>query len=306
MRHFIAGIFLIIANLSFAQFPCWTQPNADYAVNFDDGECMEGLFIDTVSNSNNNWQIGVPQKNTFNSAESFPNSIVTDTINPYPINDTSSFIFSHLAGYGFVYHHTAAIQGLYMANTDSLNDFGSIELSPDNGNTWIDLINDNTVASAWYTPIPILTGNSNGWQHFYFDVLSTASLLGIAEGDTIKYRFTFTSDGVSDSLDGLMFDSFMFYDYVEGIDEIGFNKIVSKSFPSPATEATTIEYSNPSHAVFELKLTNNLGEEMLSCSGLTENSVSIDLSNFDAGIYTYFLRSAEKKSWSTGKIVKVN
>lgn len=304
MRQFILGIFLIITNSLIAQFPCWTGEYL-YSINFDDGQCMEGLYIDTVSNINNIWQIGAPQKNLFNSAYSAPNSIVTDTVNTYPINDTSSFIISHIAGSGFYYGHTASIQGYYMANTDSLNDFGSIELSPDNGNTWIDIINDNSVLSAWNSQIPTLTGNSNGWQYFDFNVLSTAGTLGITSGDTLKYRFTFISDSNLDSLDGLMFDNFLFQDYVEGVNEIGFDNIESKTLPNPAMKTVTIEFDNPHQSPFELKVINNLGEEVFSHSKFKENSIVIDVSNLDAGIYTYILRSSESKSWSSGKVIKV-
>ena len=305
MRHFTLGIFLILAKSLIAQFPCWTGEYI-YSINFDDGQCMEGMYIDTTSNVNNTWQIGVPQKNLFTSAYSDLNSIVTDTINPYPINDTSSFIISHIAGSGFYYSHTASIQGYYLANTDSLKDFGNIELSVDNGNTWIDIINDKSVSSAWNSETPTLTGNSNGWKYFDFDVLSIAGILGITSGDTLKYRFTFISDSIIDSLDGLMFDSFLFQDYVEGINKIGFDKIESKTFPNPATNTVTIEFDNPLQTAFELKLTDNLGKEILKRSKLTENSIIIDISNLDGGIYTYILRDSESKSWSYGKVIKAN
>lgn len=304
MKQFTLSIFLTLTHSLIAQFPCWTGENV-YYINFDDGQCMEGLYIDTASNVNNIWQSGSPQKTVFNSAYSTPNSIVTDTINPYPINDTSSFIISHIAGSGFYYGHTASILGYYMVNSDSLNDYGSIELSPDNGNTWIDIINDNSVSSACDSQIPTLTGNSNGWKYFDFNVLSTAETLGITAGDTLKYRFTFISDSNLDSPDGLMFDNFIFVDYVEGIDEIGFDKIESKIFPNPAMNTITIEFDNPLQSKFELKIINNLGKEILNRSIFKENSIMIDISNLDAGVYTYILQSSESKRWSNGKLIKI-
>src|SRR5690606_28661361 len=56
---------------------------------FDGNDTLTGhrLQIDTGSI----WQIGPPQKSVFDSAATNPNVIVTDTINTYPINDTSSF-----------------------------------------------------------------------------------------------------------------------------------------------------------------------------------------------------------------------
>ena len=55
---------------------------------------------------------------------------------------------------GFAFVHTAILSGEYYVNSDSLTDFGLIEFSPDNGTTWIDLINDTTYANDlwWNSP----------------------------------------------------------------------------------------------------------------------------------------------------------
>ena len=123
------------------------------------------LSIDSISNSNNIWQIGQPQKNIFDSASSLPNAIVTDLTNPYSINDTSSFIITHVAGMGFWMGHTFDLSFDYFVDTDSLNDYGIIEFSPDNGATWCNL-NDNSTYCFWWNGLNnafFLTGSSNGW-----------------------------------------------------------------------------------------------------------------------------------------------
>ena len=65
------------------------------------------IEIDT-SNAGNIWQIGQPDKAIFDSAFSAPNAIVTDTVNYYPINDSSSFIlmFELLRPLGFTMRPT--------------------------------------------------------------------------------------------------------------------------------------------------------------------------------------------------------
>lgn len=305
MKLFIASVSLIISSSLSAQSPCWGGATI-YPINFDDGLCMEGLYIDTSSNANNIWEIGIPQKNTFISAHSVPNVIVTDKLNPYPANDTSSFIIYHVAGAGFYFNYAAAIEGYYSVNSDSLNDFGSIELSPDNGNTWYDIVNDVSFASSWWSSIPTLTGNSNGWNYFYFDVLSANGILGIVSGDTLQYRFTFISDNNPESLDGLMFDNFVFQDYIEGIDEPGFNQIQSNAFPNPVTNKVTIEFDNPLQTAFEITVIDAVGKEILERSGLNKDSATLDISELEAGIYTYIIQSPESKAWSSGKIVRAN
>jgi hypothetical protein len=57
------------------------------------------LNIDVASNPNNIWQIGPPQKAVLNNSNSSPNVIITDTINSYPITDTSSFTIESTAIY---------------------------------------------------------------------------------------------------------------------------------------------------------------------------------------------------------------
>src|SRR4051812_30284690 len=49
------------------------------------------FYIDSLQ-TNNIWQLGKPSKPVFDSAYSKPLALVTDTLHPYPINNTSSFI----------------------------------------------------------------------------------------------------------------------------------------------------------------------------------------------------------------------
>src|SRR5262245_57061736 len=136
MKKLLLSIsMLLISSISFAQFYFYT-------IDFEDTSSLYRLRIDTASNPNNIWQVGAPQKTVFTSAYSSPNVIVTDTINPYPINDTSSFTIVNIAGAGYVVVHTASLFGQYSVNSDTLTDFGMIEFSPDNGTSWYDIVND--------------------------------------------------------------------------------------------------------------------------------------------------------------------
>ena len=300
IKKLLPVIFLLITNSIIAQSICWFD-----SYNFESKGCSDGIFIDSITNPNNVWEIGVPEKNIFSSAKSKPNAIITDRKNPYPINDTSSFVIKKIAGWGYRFHHTATIEGYYYVNSDTLNDYGLIEISKDNGKTWYDIINNTTFNLGWWFEKPVLTGNSNGWKYFYFDVLSTEDIIGIIEGDTLLYRFTFISDDKFDSKDGLMFDNLYFEDFVEGINEISVNKIKSKSFPNPAVNQVTISYENVNQIPFEIKLIDNLGKEVLKPLITSESSISLDISSLNVGIYTYFIRNLENSDWSTGKIITI-
>ena len=54
----------------------------NYDMNFEDTASLNHhLRIDSLTNHNNLWQVGSPQKTVFTSASSLPNVIVTDTAN---------------------------------------------------------------------------------------------------------------------------------------------------------------------------------------------------------------------------------
>ena len=48
-------------------------------------------YLSIVPLPQNIWQIGVPHKTFFNTAYTLPNAIVTDTMNVYPVNNSSAF-----------------------------------------------------------------------------------------------------------------------------------------------------------------------------------------------------------------------
>jgi len=103
-------------------------------------------------------------KNVFSEAQLSTNAIITDTINPYPINDTSVFTVIHKVNLALAHKGKMALSGHYKVDSDSLKDYGLIEYSPDNGITWLDMINDELF--DWSSDKPVLTGSSD-WSYFY-------------------------------------------------------------------------------------------------------------------------------------------
>ena len=221
-------------------------------INFDNTNNIKSVFIDSVNFRHNVWQIGKPQKSIFKSAYSIPNAIVTDTINPYPINDTSSFIITHIVYYPGPPNSCNIISGMYYVNSDSINDYGKIEYSLNNG-SWSN-INDNT--TFWGSPnsLPVLTGNSNGWKSFNV-IFHTNSY----DGDTLRFRFTFISDNIQTNKDGLMFDNISIDDQSEGIKEFGYDYIQSKVFPDPVSDNLNIELENKTSLIYQLTITDTKG-----------------------------------------------
>lgn len=234
MKNLLLSISLFLYSLTIqAQ---WS--NANYLLSFEDSLEFSHLRI----NQNDLWQIGVPQKNVFNAAHSMPNVMVTDTTLPYPVNDTSTFEIVNTASDGWTMVFLVGISGYYQVNSDTLTDFGTMEVSPDNGTTWIDIIDDSIYSSyfQWWTPQPVLSGNSNGWQFFHVEFAQLGLAFNVQIFDTILFRFTFISDSIQTNKDGLMFDDIAFEDYYSSVPEVKNNQLVS-IYPNPTVNELFIE-----------------------------------------------------------------
>lgn len=122
------------------------------------------LTIDKVNDTNNIWQIGEPGKSYLSSAYSSPNVIITDRIHTYPVNDTSSFYITCVAGFGFELNGVVGIGGYYKVDSDSLLDYGKIEISTDNGLSWFDPLSDSILETDIFSNKPTFTGRSE-WHN---------------------------------------------------------------------------------------------------------------------------------------------
>ncbi|MFO7670291.1 MAG: T9SS type A sorting domain-containing protein [Bacteroidales bacterium] len=287
-------IFALIAEFANAQ-------EGYYLLNFEDElTTQHHLTIDSISNPNNSWRIGKPNKTYFTEAFSLPNVIVTDTINSYPTNDSSVFIFTHYVSSGYVQGHTADMYGWYRVDSDSLKDFGRIEFSPDNGKLWIDLINDTIHAPIWGSPKPVLTGISD-WTLFH--VILAHMGFEYELGDTVLFRFTFISDEVDNHRDGLMFDDLAFSDIVEGMKLLERSEFNSTIFPNPGNQMVTIEFENYNILPVLLEIFDYTGKLIFRGSGGEQGYFRVDVSAFKSGGYFYRLVDHISKKLSHGKFI---
>jgi len=283
---------MLISVVSSAQFYFYT-------LDFEDTAALHHLRIDTASNPNNIWQVGAPQKTIFTNAYSSPNVIITDTINPYPINDTSSFTIVNVAGTGYTSPHTASLQGVYSVNSDTLTDFGTIEFSPNNGTSWYNIVNDTFITNHIFMPPGwvTLTGNSNGWQSFYVNLAALGPLFNIQLFDTVLWRFTFISDSIQTNKDGLMFDDLHFEDYVEGIPEIQNDNLISIS-PNPTSEELSIHRTKV-NGNQTIQIFNYTGQVLYDQTNFKEDL--IDTRHLPNGIY--LLKYSDTKNFSVKRFV---
>ena len=276
-----------------------------YDQDFDD-TLRFNLSIDTAGS----WQIGAPQKTVFTAAMSSPNVIVTDTLLPYPPNDTVRFTITNLAQYGWLFPHTAMLAGYSWIDAGA-GDFGTLEISFDQGNAWVDLLNDPVVASYLIGAVspPTLTGSSSGWQYFgmnlanlhYYAIYELG--ITILENDSIQYRFSFISDGVDDPHDGLMYDDLHFEDYVEAMPEYQASTFHSLIAPNPVADQLNVVYETVGVNAPILIVRDARGARCLESGPLASHRASVDVSALVPGLYSYELRSGNGMR-SFGRFVK--
>lgn len=271
-------------------------------INFEDTMDLYRIEIDT-SISNNIWQIGAPNKSFFSSSYSVPNAIVTDTLNPYPVNNNSVFYYRTSGDYN-ADAHGAVLEFWYKMDCDTLFDFGKLEISIDTGNTWYNLtsgyfwwvvfdsLNNLLQASYNSNDTIVFTGKTNGWYKFQCDVFLPEMLL-----DSIIYRFTFHSSSQSVSRDGWMIDEIGFYTWWESIDNFKKSYLV---FPNPVKDQFTI---NSSNGIISYKIINTLGF-IVKDEKNYNISLIINVSDLPSGLYFYTIKF-ENDQESYGKFIKL-
>ncbi|PKP21877.1 MAG: hypothetical protein CVU05_05910 [Bacteroidetes bacterium HGW-Bacteroidetes-21] len=170
---------------------------------FSEGISFEGntsscLRIDT-SQTESIWIIGQPSKIFFDSAYSVTHAILTDSLNYYPPNNNSYFdlIIKNCSPYWW---GEGIISFWHKYDTDTLRDGGYIEISYDGGNSWKNIIDDNTymdfIPTNFYThsdtlfdSTPAFSGHSDDWQYsqiyWFWDAMTKPVF------DSLIVRFNF-------------------------------------------------------------------------------------------------------------------
>ncbi len=231
--------------------------------------------IDTT-NANNIWEVGPPQKTLFNYAKSPPNVMVTDTINSYAENDTSSFILK------FENTHPDVINelgGYYYCDTDSLNDYCMIEVSFDSSHTWHSISFDTSNIFQLYGVSSIFTGSSGGWQPFslFYDAIALDSSFS-----SVWYRFTFISDSIDTGHEGLMFDNFGFLPTnTQNLFKLNNLKV----FPNPTKDILHFQLEERLENA-EIRIYSTLGQ-LITRQNINTNLVQFNTSDWHNGTYFY-------------------
>ncbi len=293
MKQILFSILLVlITATTFSQF--------QWGINFDNSFYPERISLDTTSNPNCIWQVGHPAKTVFTSAYSEPNAIMTDTINPVPLSDTSTFYLIHERD-NWQPFHVFILDFWYQLDGDS-TDFGLIEISPDEGLNWINMLTQDTIYEFyWHSAKPTLTGSTEGWQQFRVDMTQWASGWGTfpieITADTIIFRFTYVTDTMATNNDGWILDDFQLEDWWEGIIETQNNNLIS-IYPIPTKDRLYIK-TNQISIYQRIQILDYQGQVLYNKKTITENY--IDISHLKNGLY--FLKYSDNSQYSIKRFI---
>lgn len=289
-KHFLFISAILLSEMQSSAQSC-------YWLTFETQDYTQYIWLDTT-HSNNIWQVGAPQKNIFIAGcNSSQRALVTDTTNPYPINDTSSFYL--LAKGSCLCCAYIVLYFDYQTNTDTLKDYGFIEYSVNGGN-WYNLT--DTLYKLGLLNSPILSGTTNGCKFFSCNI-STLFNIYYAYGDTnIVFKFTFISDSVQTNKDGWMIDDLSVLMVID-VPEINSLSANSCPFPNPATNVVTIDIEATNVLPIELTVTDYFGRKIYEEKNIKEQTIEIETKNFNSGIYFYKLTNAITYQSGGGKFI---
>jgi len=280
-------------------------------------EPYEFLSIDT--SAQNIWQIGVPNKVYFDSAYSYDQAIVTDTVNYYPINNTSYFDLKISYENFPSYEWLIFLEITHKFDTDSLKDGGFISVSYDYGETWTNIINDeswNYDVSPWpgdYSGINLYTeddllfngekgfsGRSDGWIVTEFGWhMMPVSPPGLIEEiteleDTTIIRFTFVSDSLDNNKEGWLIDHIRLvqYDLMGSVGD--FEKIDFSIYPNPIIDEANISFDKFNRQL-NLKLYTLSGQLIKNENYYNSRSIKFARDNIKPGTYILKITTEEKE-----------
>lgn len=275
-------------------------------INFEANSFSSRIDTNTY-NTNHLWKVGVPNKSILKGAASPQNAIITDTVNPYSTNCSSSFIVA--------LNQNETLRFKHKYSTTKRKDGGVIEVSADNGATWH--VPDNQL--LWGKGIAVMSplnfdlgdtlfngqfgfsGEQTSWVQDSISICYPA----LKKSSDFLVRFTFISDNVFDNKDGWMIDD-LEITYFGGcpgaVNEQ--NVKTNELYPNPTQNDVTINISSEINSTVLFEIYNELGEK-ISTQNISLiygiNKVSIPTATLNNGIY--FIKINNETSNNFMKIV---
>ncbi|MBI4649254.1 MAG: T9SS type A sorting domain-containing protein, partial [Bacteroidia bacterium] len=274
-------------------------------------------ILDTPGNI---WQIGPPLKNILDTTLTPPNVLITDTINPYPPNNISSFElrFRKPYGYDWLCWSYMTFGFSYKIDTDTLRDGFYIEISYNGSNEWTNILYDDVADVIFFHGIypetdTLFNGESGfsrivdsvwDWGSFgceWFWDNENADLI-----DSAAIRVTFISDSIDTQKEGVMLDFIIVV--VEDRCSVSVNAIQNNKqvviFPNPVTQESMIILPGNDFMVDNLIVYDVAGRVIIDDSDIS-NKILIGKYGLLQGIYFYTIISCNGTIYN-GKFIITN
>ncbi len=271
------------------------DPQDSIIVRFSNG--MPNYVADTATSPV--WQIGVTHKAFFVYGSSGTRAMMTDTLNPYPVNANNFFVLKIHNGINTI------VDFWHKYQTDSAHDGGTVEFSNDHGATWQNIMgacNSNGATcmpgvktTNFYSATDTLGDGTPAFSGIHDSVIYSRFqfLIGCPEQptsicdfttDTFYVRFRFESDSTSDTLAGWRIDSVKIeYDlYVGAVPIVNkYNQLLV--VPNPTTDFTFQFPGLENEEDYTIEVFNAIGEKIVS----KPYSKKLNLNYQPVGIYYY-------------------
>lgn len=287
LKHFALLVFLFLFNTTFAQ---------EHFQYFDGADtiCIQNLSPASIcitidADSANIWQVGVPRKVIFDSAATLPNAILTDTVNPYPPNNTSSFQFTYVPWSTWGIY---ALQWKQKLDMEAGSDGGKVEMSLDGGSNWQNVFDDPHVYNFYGFQAANADSLPNGEHAFsgtdstWRDVWLCYDLSWLSFVDSLLVRFTFVSDSIDTPREGWMIDNMLTHvTIIHTVDENKPDKYLTV-YPNPASDRIYIETQKLAefHIIEDMQLINAAGQVVDTWHN-EPTKFYINTKNYSNGLY---------------------
>jgi hypothetical protein len=296
----------MLKNLFLTFFACIAWSIGSKAQVYDSNE-YDSLVIDFdtaqisdfLTDSSGLWQIGTSNKTFFSSGGFTERSMMTDTVNTYPVNADAWFVVT----FPGTFHFNVIVDFTHKFQTDSGKDGGIVEFSSDSGQTWENVLGDCNMDSFMYMPgvhtenlystsdtlengERAFTGESNGWIHSRVQFFYAIPVKGTAACDmynVMMVRFRFVSDSVAESLDGWIIGGITVeQDEWASVKDVN-KKQNLKVYPNPSADGQFYFPEIANKGNYKMEILNSFGQKVYN----DNYQRSIDLSKYAKGLYFY-------------------
>lgn len=269
-----------------------------------DFETPDTAIVINPNQTNNSWQIGQPTKAYFDSAYSGQRAILTDTLNPYPANDTSSFTL-----FFDIYGGRPTVSFYHRMHSDLGNDGGYVELSLDQGQSWI-MLNDTTYRmilnqlmyglEVWnfYTSTDSISKGAIGFSGTDSGWVNTQVIfpcMAIKTAWALQLRFTFISDSIPDNLDGWMIDQIIIDNSGDCSDLREYSTLPQlTAYPNPVSGNSVVIETGDHYPEYNVAVINSQGNDVRKLKSEGGAALRVNTEGLSPGLYLMLVESRGK------------